>query len=183
MPASVVIFAVLLLSTVSSCSRTVPAKSGDAATTIDVGPTIEAGQTIDFGQVQQDAASGTAVAPDNVMFPAAPDLACGGDAGECPLPPSACADPSCDGGGICPGWQWVVYYDDPVCVSGKCVYTNWYFKCDALSMCSLGGCHYNGTAALDHRAPSVGGAGKLGTDWRRHDHPQTAHLVGGLGAG
>ena len=38
------------------------------------------------------------IPPDNVMFPAAPELACGGDAGDCALPPSACADPSCDGG-------------------------------------------------------------------------------------
>lgn len=86
------------------------------------------------------------VPPGSVLFPDAPDVACGGDAGECPLPPSACADPSCDGG-ACPGTQWVVYYDNPMCVSGQCVYTNRYFECSVSTTCSGGGCRFNGTTA------------------------------------
>ena len=80
------------------------------------------------------------------MFPEAPDIACGGDAAACPFPPSACADPSCDGG-ACPGLAWVVYYDSPTCVNSKCAYTNKYFECDVNARCSVGGCRFNGTLA------------------------------------
>ena len=137
------IFASLLLAMAPSCSSR-PAQGVDAASTNDAGLNTDFRLTNDVASdVSADA---PVVPPANVMFPAAPDASCGDDAGDCQLPPSACADPSCDGGS-CPGFQWVVYYDNPMCVSGKCVYTNRYFQCSALTMCTYGGCRYNGTTA------------------------------------
>jgi len=134
----------LLLAIASGCSSSVTAKGGDAAVTTDVGQSNDVAQTNDVGQTN-DATADAVVPPANVMFPAGPDVSCGGDAGDCPLPPSACAVP-CDPTS-CDGLQWVVYYDDPVCVSGKCVYTNRYFECSPGTMCTAGGCRFNGTTA------------------------------------
>jgi hypothetical protein len=136
--ASLSVFASLLLAMASSCSSSNTAKGGDASSTNDVGQTNDIASDM--------SADAPVVPPADVMFPEAPDLSCGGDAGECQLPPSACADPSCDGG-ACPGIQWVVYFDNPVCVSGKCVYTNRYFECSNGTMCAAGGCRFNGTTA------------------------------------
>jgi len=138
------VLASLLLSTAVGCSSSSTAKTGDAATTSDVGQVSDVSQTIDL---RADApVDAPVVPPANIVFPAAPDVSCGDDAGQCQFPPSACADPSCDTGS-CPGLQWVVYYDSPMCVSGKCVYTNRYFQCSALATCTSGGCRYNGTTA------------------------------------
>lgn len=144
------IFALFLLATASGCSSSSTAKGGDASSTNDAGQTSDVVQTNDLLQVNDVASNMSAdapvVPPDNVIFPEAPDVPCGGDAGDCQLPASACADPSCDAGS-CPGLQWVVYYDNPTCVSGRCAYTNRYFVCSILATCSAGGCRYNGTAA------------------------------------
>jgi len=137
MRASFSVLALLLLAVASSCSSSSTAKVGDAATTNDVGQTND---------VAADVSADAVVPPANVMFPEAPDVSCGGDAGDCPLPPSACADPSCDGG-ACYGLQWVVYFDNPACVNGQCVYTNRYFECSLGTMCTAGGCRFNGTTA------------------------------------
>jgi hypothetical protein len=144
MRAAISIFALLLLPAVSSCSSSSTYKGGDAAITTDVAQSSDVAQTKDLASdIRVDA---PVVPPANVMFPDAPEVSCGGDAGDCQFPPSACADPSCDGG-ACPGFQWVVYYDNPMCVSGKCVYTNRYFECSLGTMCSAGGCRFNGTTA------------------------------------
>jgi hypothetical protein len=141
MRTSISILALLLPAVASSCSSSSTAKSGDAATTKDVGQANDVGQTHD---VALDVSADAVVPPANVMFPEAPDVSCG-DAGDCPLPPSACADPSCDGGGACYGFRWVVYYDNPACVNGQCVYTNRYFECSLDTTCTAGGCRFNGT--------------------------------------
>ena len=144
MKASLSVFASLLLAMASGCSSSSTAKGGDASATNDLGQAGDVGQTNDVApDMSTDA---PVVPPAAVMFPQAPDVSCGGGAGDCPLPPSACADPSCDGG-ACPGLQWVVYYDNPMCVSGKCVYTNRYFECSLETMCASGGCRFNGTTA------------------------------------
>ena len=84
--------------------------------------------------------------PADVMFPAPPQVSCAA-VSDCEFPPSACAAPSCDGGG-CPGSEWVVYYDNPQCLAGKCAFEQRYFQCiGGLTTCSLGGCRFNGTAA------------------------------------
>jgi hypothetical protein len=133
-----------------SCSSTRAVKGGDASSTNDVGQTSDIGKSSDVAQArdvaQEVPAGALLVPPTNVMFPEAPEAACGGDALECPFPPPACADPSCDGGG-CPGWAWVVYYDSPTCANSRCGYTKKYFECDVTSRCSAGGCRFNGTAA------------------------------------
>jgi hypothetical protein len=63
-------------------------------------------------------------------------LACDADAsaatGECPLPPSACADS-----------RWLVYYDDGQCIAGSC---SWKMKDSYCSLgCSQGACGSIGT--------------------------------------
>ena len=137
-----------------SCSSTA-AKAGDAASPDDVGQTHDVGQANDVGQ-PSDARSTKDLAPEvpadaalvppaEVIFPEAPPMSCGA-ADECQFPPSACADPSCDGG-VCPGVQWIVYYDSPTCVNGQCEYTKRYFQCLGNNLCSAGGCRFNGTLA------------------------------------
>jgi hypothetical protein len=83
--------------------------------------------------------------PANVVFPDPPQLTCS-RVSDCEFPPSTCADPSCDGG-VCPGYPWVVYYDNPQCNAGKCVFEQRYFECGGWEVCSGGGCRFNGTAA------------------------------------
>jgi hypothetical protein len=139
----------VLMMVAASCSST-PQKLADAATTNDVGQTSDVLQFIDLGRadVQPNVpADAGLVPPDEITFPAPPEVACGGDAGECQFPPSACADPGCDGSVLCLSWSWVVYYDNPTCVSGRCTYTNRYFQCSSSSFCSAGGCRFNGTTA------------------------------------
>ena len=151
MRTSLSVLALLLLAMASTCSSSSTFKGNDAAITNDVGQNNDVAQSIDIGQtkdVASDIAADAVVPPANVSFPEAPDVACGGDAAACPLPPSACADPSCDAS-ACYGLQWVVYYDNPTCVSGKCVYTNRYFECSLGTQCTSGGCRFNGTTAAN----------------------------------
>ena len=143
MRTSISFLALLLLAVASSCSSSSTARGSDAAPTNDVGQTNDVGPTKD---VAPDVSADAIVPPANVMFPEPPVVSCG-DAGDCPLPPSACADPACDGGGACYPWRWVVYYDNPACVGGQCVYTNRYFECSLDTACTAGGCRYNGTLA------------------------------------
>jgi hypothetical protein len=133
-----------LATLVVGCSSDRTLKPVDAAMTADVALTIDGLLILDTKvDIAPDA---PVVPPANVTFPEAPEASCGDDAGECPLPPSACADYSCDGG-ICYGIGWVVYYDNPTCVSGQCVYTKRYFECNLFSECVNGGCRYSGTTA------------------------------------
>jgi hypothetical protein len=137
------LFALLMVMTVAgTCSKNVM-PAGDAAsdvTTSDVTTSKDLGPTI--GDVPPDTAL---TPPSGVTFPDAPQMSCGGDAGDCQFPPSVCADPSCDGG-QCLGYGWVVYYDTPTCVSGQCAFTKRYFQCSFnYEMCVGGGCRFNGT--------------------------------------
>ena len=133
---------VMLMALAPGCSSS-PAKGVDAAGTKDVGQTSDVGQARDVPP--EVPANATLDPPTDVSFPEAPEIACSGDAAECPFPPSACGDPSCDGG-ACPYWAWVVYYDSPTCVNGRCAYVKKYFRCDSSSICAAGGCRFNGTA-------------------------------------
>jgi hypothetical protein len=139
----------LLVTLAPSCSSS-SAKPVDAAGANDVRQTSDVGQLHDIALgrdiAPEVAADAAMVPPDNVMFPDAPEATCTGAAADCPFPPSACADPSCDGG-ACAGLPWVVYYDSPICLSGKCAYQKRYFECDVSSRCSSGGCRFNGTLA------------------------------------
>jgi hypothetical protein len=82
--------------------------------------------------------------PEHVRFPDPPQWTCAAPT-DCEFPPSACADPSCDGG-ACFGYSWAVYYDSPQCVTGKCVFEQRYFQCSGATTCFEGGCRFNGTA-------------------------------------
>lgn len=82
--------------------------------------------------------------PATLEAPPQPDVACSGsDTSACMLPPSACAvDKSCSS--CNPGW--VVYYQTPRCVNGRCVWDESYFQCQNFgSGCSNGGCLPQGT--------------------------------------
>jgi len=140
---------VMLMALASSCSSG-SAKVIDAGVTTDVAQTGDDGPPNDVGQTHdarpKASVDAALMPPAGVMFPEAPDVACGNDATDCPLPPSACADPSCDGGS-CPGLSWVIYYDGPTCVNNKCAYNNKYFECAVGSQCSAGGCRFNATLA------------------------------------
>jgi hypothetical protein len=79
-----------------------------------------------------------------------PDLACSGQADaavECDLPPSTCAlRDSCDAGvaSCVSGSAWIVYYENPRCVAGRCVWDQEYFRC-ATGLCLYGACASIGT--------------------------------------
>jgi hypothetical protein len=144
----------VLIAAAASCSGG-SAKAIDGATTSDVGNTgdhasEDTRQNGDVDRTRDVAtevpADAAIVPPANVMFPEPPEVACHGDATDCPFPPSSCANPGCDGG-TCAGLAWVVYYDSPTCVNSKCAYAKRYFECDVSSQCSAGGCRFNGTLA------------------------------------
>lgn len=151
--ASLAFFVVAAFAT-GGCSGSA-GKVRDAGTNSDVSQTNDAPRTSDRAPIgdggrARDAAveipaEAVFAPPPNVIFPEAPQSSCAGTANDCELPPSACAEPSCDGG-VCQGYRWVIYYDSPTCVSGKCKYTNRYFECTVSTVCSAGGCRYNGTA-------------------------------------
>lgn len=126
----------------STCSKN-GAAVGDAA--IDVPTSSDLGSTSDVGQASEVPADALLTPPAGVTFPDTASMSCAGGAEDCQFPPSACADLGCDGG-QCPGLQWVVYYDNPRCVSGQCVFTKRYFQCGPGTACSVGGCRFNGTA-------------------------------------
>jgi hypothetical protein len=81
--------------------------------------------------------------PADSVAPPQPEVACAGDAGaaECTLPPSVCALPAgCDAAtNACPISTWFVFYENPRCVSGRCVWDQQYFDCPAEG-CHRGGC-------------------------------------------
>ena len=132
------LFALLtVMATGITCSKNV----------MPVGDAASDGTTpTDLGASNGDAPPDAALTPPSgVVFPDAPEMSCGGDAGDCELPPSACAEPSCDDAGQCPDLGWVVFYDAPTCVSGQCQFTRRYFKCSLDTFCAGGGCRFNGT--------------------------------------
>ena len=130
-------FALLLVMAVAgACSKNV-APAGDAASDVTTAKDLDATN----GDVPPDTAL---TPPPGITFPDAPRMSCAGDAPDCQFPPSACADPSCDGG-QCPGAEWVVYYDSPTCASGQCAFIKRYFRCTFNSACVGGGCRFNGT--------------------------------------
>jgi hypothetical protein len=131
------LFTIMILG--STCSKS--AATGDAAT--DVATSKDLGA--DVGQGPEVPAGTVLTPPARITFPDAPAMSCGGDAGDCQFPPSACANVGCDGG-TCDFQEWVVYYDAPTCVSGRCVFTKRYFQCGNSTACSGGGCRFNGTA-------------------------------------
>jgi hypothetical protein len=69
---------------------------------------------------------------------------------ECDLPPSTCAlrdDCDADVASCMVGSSWIVYYENPRCVAGRCVWDQEYFQCGAFGRCSLGACISIGTTA------------------------------------
>ena len=99
-----------------------------------------------------DAADGSSDAPHlpaTLTAPAQPNVACSGsDTSTCTLPPSMCAlYQQCDAsGGVSCNAPWVVYYQNPHCVSGSCVWDENYFQCQNFQTnCVNGGCLPQGT--------------------------------------
>jgi hypothetical protein len=85
--------------------------------------------------------------PPGLVAPAPPDVACTGDAdaaAACDLPPSTCAmwPGACDAGALTCiiGSAWIVYYENPRCVAGHCVWDQAYFECAGGKACRAGAC-------------------------------------------
>jgi hypothetical protein len=86
--------------------------------------------------------------PADLMAPAPPDVACAddGSSAACDLPPSVCAEPlGCDAGAGACASSWIVYYQSPRCVDGRCVWVQGYFQCSNRSPCQNGACTPPGT--------------------------------------
>jgi hypothetical protein len=83
--------------------------------------------------------------PDGLVAPPAPAIVCGNsDSPEaCPLPPEVCAlDGDCDASadpGACQTSGWLVYYDNPRCVDGRCVTDPHFYQCQD-HFCHNGAC-------------------------------------------
>jgi hypothetical protein len=85
--------------------------------------------------------------PAGMSAPEPPDVACTGQADaaiECDLPPSTCAlwPTACDAGNYqcLLGSPWIVYYQNPRCVAGHCVWDQAYFQCQGGQSCRAGAC-------------------------------------------
>jgi len=105
---------------------------------------VSADSGADHAALTSDAGSDAPHLPAGVMSPPQPDVACSGsDTTPCTLPPSMCALlTSC---GACPA-PWVVYYQAPSCVNGRCVWSENYFQCQNTQVnCVSGGCQPMGT--------------------------------------
>jgi hypothetical protein len=85
--------------------------------------------------------------PAELMSPQEPEVACSGsDTTACTLPASACAIyRTCDGSASACGAPWVVYYQNPHCMNGHCVWDENYFQCNGPAGCYNGGCQPVGT--------------------------------------
>ena len=113
-----------------------PSDASDAPATSD-GPLMS----------QDGSATDPDALPPGMVAPAPPDVACTGDADaaiECDLPPSTCAiwPGACDAGVLAciGGSPWIVYYQNPRCVAGHCVWDQAYFECDGGKSCRAGAC-------------------------------------------
>ncbi|MGO9838542.1 MAG: hypothetical protein ACLP1X_30540 [Polyangiaceae bacterium] len=133
----------------SACSTaTTETQSPDASSSGDAESTPDAGRGAAFDATSDVSSMGTPI-PDaarktsdpglgldatdlDAPGPDPPPLACdadaASDAGLCPPPYSACADPS-----------WLVYYDNGQCVSGQCTWDKRYVECSIVS-CFEGAC-------------------------------------------
>lgn len=101
---------------------------GDAGTLVGSGG---APTTTSTGPVSLEEAG---ISPDSL--PPLPRISCdpAGDASECALPASVCAND-----------QWLVFYENPSCDSGVCAWEPLALACQAPDTCVNGGCDYNFT--------------------------------------
>jgi hypothetical protein len=147
-----------------ACSSSAPLPGGSGGNTTIVGTGGGGGVTTISGagggggiaSPPQDAATDVAVAagspdadpplPSGLAAESPPEVQCTGQADgavECDLPMSTCALPSgCDADlATCmSGSTWIVYYENPRCVAGRCVWDQSYFQCDGRSFCTRGAC-------------------------------------------
>jgi hypothetical protein len=121
----------------SKLSSALHTDASDAPGTGDAPMTSEAGA----GDASADGL------PPGMVAPSPPDVACTGDAdaaAECDLPPSTCAiwPGACDAGNYecLLGSPWIVYYQNPRCVAGHCVWDQAYFQCPGDKACRGGAC-------------------------------------------
>jgi hypothetical protein len=86
--------------------------------------------------------------PADLVAPAPPDVCCDANVGAaaCDLPPSVCAVVKGADGGFVASTQWIVFYENPRCVSGHCLWDQSYFQCSGGSTaCQNGACTFLGT--------------------------------------
>jgi hypothetical protein len=155
----------VVLAAAGACSSAAPYPGGQGGNTTIVGTGGGGGVTTITGAgggggiaspPQVDAATDVAVAtgspdadpplPSGLVAESPPEVSCTGQADaavECDLPMSTCALPSgCDADvNVCmSGSTWIVYYENPRCVAGRCVWDQAYFHCDGISYCTRGAC-------------------------------------------
>ncbi len=86
--------------------------------------------------------------PTGLVAPAPPEICCDVTAGStaCDLPPSGCASVAgADAAFVAPS-QWIVFYENARCVSGRCVWDQSYFQClGGSTTCVNGACAFVGT--------------------------------------
>ena len=131
---------------VSCSSSSHPAATDGAADRPVDSPVTEAG-----GERLDGPADVSMSPPSDVTFIDPPPMACSGDgggtAGGCDFPTSNCSNNDyCDDAGICSGGRWIVYYDNPRCQNGHCVWDRRFHDCGAVSYCSRGACRTSFTA-------------------------------------
>jgi hypothetical protein len=144
----------------AACARD-PAQKGDAATDhsgfgADVAVTTGGGGSsapvivIDAGPPRppEPPPDAQPTAPADVTFPDPAPMSCSADAGDqggCEFAPAACATITVDDGGAAHGRDWLVYYDNPRCVDGHCMWDRLYYQC-SYGRCLSGACYVNITA-------------------------------------
>jgi hypothetical protein len=81
--------------------------------------------------------------PGDLVAPAPPQIACDSST-TCDLPGSACAAwASTDAGTSIETPRWTVYYENPRCVGGRCVWDQRYFQCQGGMICVSTACSFN----------------------------------------
>ena len=116
---------------------------GAGGSGIMVSPPADAGPDVALEPGSPDA---NPMLPATLVVVPPPEVSCAGQADaavECDLPLSTCAVPSgCIGdlASCMSRSSWIVYYENPRCVDGRCVWDQAYFQCDSGSFCYKGAC-------------------------------------------
>jgi hypothetical protein len=139
--------AALLSPACSSSKVAAPAPDAAPATAPDAAPDVIKGSFApDADPFATPPPDARPALPDNLVAGPPPEVSCAGAtdvASACDLPPSSCALlRDCDAGGdYCAQFSaWIVYYEHPRCVDGRCVWDQSLFHCDSASVCRFGAC-------------------------------------------
>jgi hypothetical protein len=139
---------------IASLDASVDSALGDVDGQGEVGATDlggeGAGSCSPAGAIANDASAvapfdGGTFLPPNLTAPPPPSICCDVNAARgCDLPPSTCAVVA--GVDASPYTAWIVYYENPRCLDGLCVWDQSYFQCLSSDICVRGACLFPGTA-------------------------------------